>query len=145
MGNSNHLHTKGQLLSTNHNIESGSVYILRDSFDNGLCNSWYGRVYKDNSKLCDLLTVQYISRDMWTALSLASSIYWDDREVVHMTRTEVVRSEGVVCLSDINTVSTEDGCWVVLICHIVDEDRVTDIRINTSHIQREWSSPGDGD
>ena len=62
-----------------------------------------------------------------------------------MTRTEVVRSEGVVCLSDIDTVSTEDGCWVVLICHIVDEDRVPDIRINTSHIQREWSSPGDGD
>ena len=79
------------------------------------------------------------------ALSLASSIDWDDREVVHMTRTEVVRSEGVVCLSDIDTVSTEDGCWVVLICHIVDEDRVPDIRMNTSHIQREWSSPGDGD
>ena len=76
-----------------------------------------------------------------TALSQASSIDWDDREVVHMTRTEVVRSEGVVCLSDIDTVSTEDGCWVVLICHIVDEDRVPDIRINTSHIQREWSSP----
>ena len=65
--------------------------------------------------------------------------------MVHMTRTEVVRSEGVVCLSDIDTASTEDGCWVVLICHIVDEDRVPDIRINTSHIQREWSSPGDGD
>ena len=51
-----------------------------------------------------------------------------------MTRTEVVRSEGVVCLSDIDTVSTEDGCWVVLICHFVDEDGVPDIRINTSHI-----------
>ena len=79
-----------------------------------------------------------------TTLSLASSIQRDDREVVHMTRTEVVRSEGVVCLSDIDTVSTEDGCWVVLICHIVDEDRVPDIRINTSHIQREWSTPRDG-
>ena len=33
-----------------------------------------------------------------------------------MTRTEVVRSEGVVCLSDIGRVSTEDGCWVGLIC-----------------------------
>ena len=50
-----------------------------------------------------------------------------------------------MCLSDSDTVSTEDGCWVVLICHVVDEDRVPDIRINTSHIQREWSSPGDGD
>ena len=78
--------------------------------------------------------------------SLASSIDWDDREVVHMTRTGVVRSEGVVCLSDIDTVSTEDGCWVILICHIVDEDRVPDIRvIIVCHIQREWSSPGDGD
>ena len=94
---------------------------------------------------CLMLTIQNISSDIGTALSLASSIDWDDREVVHMTRTEVVRSEGVVCLSDIDTVSTEDGCWVVLICHIVDEDRVPDIRINTSHIQREWSSPGDGD
>ena len=89
-------------------------------------------------------TLQNISRDKGTALSLASSIQRDDREVVHMTRTEVVRSEGVVCLSDIDTVSTEDGCWVVLICHIVDEDRVPDIRINTSHIQREWSTPRDG-
>ena len=79
-----------------------------------------------------------------TPLSLASSIEGSDREVVHMTRTEVVKSEGVVCLSDIDTVSTEDGCWVVLICHIVDEDRVPDIRINTSHIQREWSTPRDG-
>ena len=53
-----------------------------------------------------------------------------------MTRIEVVRSEGVVCLSDIGTVGTEDGCWVVLICHIVDEDRVPDIRN-----EREWRSP----
>ena len=59
-----------------------------------------------------------------------------------MTRSEVVRSEGVVCLSDTGTVGTEDGCWVVLICHIVDEDRVPDIGIHTSHIQREWRSPG---
>ena len=77
-----------------------------------------------------------------TALSLASSIQWSNRDVVDMTMTGVVRSEGVVCLSDIDTVSTEDGCWVVLICHIVDEDRVPDIRINISHIQREWSNPG---
>ena len=86
-----------------------------------------------------------MSRDIAAALSLASPIEWDNREVVHMTRTEVVRSEGVVCLSDIDAVSTEDGCWVVLICYIVDEDRVPDIRINTSYIQRKWSSPGDFD
>ena len=42
-----------------------------------------------------------------------------------MTVTEVVRIEDVVRISDVDTVSslsTEDGCWVVLICHIVDED-----------------------
>ena len=80
-----------------------------------------------------------------TALSLANSIDWDDREEVHMTRTEVVRSEGVVCLIDNDTVRVEDGCWVVLISHIIDKNRVPDIRINTSHIQREWSNPGDSD
>ena len=80
-----------------------------------------------------------------TALSLASSIEWCDREVVHMTRTEVVRSEGVDCLSDIGTVNTGDGSWIVLICHILDEDRVPDIMINTSHIQRPGSLPGDSD
>ena len=73
---------------------------------------------------------------MVTALSLASYIYRKNREVVHMTSTEVVRSEGVVCLSDTVTVGTEDGCWVVLICHIVDEDRVPDIRN-----EREWRTP----
>ena len=62
-----------------------------------------------------------------------------------MARTEVVRSEGVDCLSDIGTVSTGDGSWIVLICHILDEDRVHDIRINTSHILRPGSHPGDGD
>ena len=71
--------------------------------------------------------------------TLSSSIEWDDCEDILVTGTEVVRSEGVVCLSDIDTVSTGEGCLVV--CHIVDEDRVPDIRINTSHIQREGSTP----
>ena len=71
--------------------------------------------------------------------SLSSSIEWDDCEDILVTGTGVVRSEGVVCLSDIDTVSTGDGCWVV--CHIVDEDRVPDIRTITSHIQREGSTP----
>ena len=92
-----------------------------------------------------VFTVKNNSRDIGTAFSLANSIDWNDREVVHMTRTGVVRSEGVVRLSDIDTVSTEDGCWVVLICHIGDQDRVPDIRINTSHNQREWSNPRDSD
>ena len=42
--------------------------------------------------------------------SLSSSIEWDDCEDILVTWTGVVRSEGVVCLSDIDTVSTGDGC-----------------------------------
>ena len=86
-----------------------------------------------------VITLCSISSDIPTAVSLSSSIEWDDCEDILVTGTGVVRSEGVVCLSDISTVSTGDGCWVV--CHIVDEDRVPDIRINTSHIQREGSTP----
>ena len=78
-----------------------------------------------------------------TPLSQASSIGWDDGEVVCIPRKKVVRSEGVVGLSDIGTVSTEDVCC--LIGHILDEDRVPDIMINTSHIQRPGSTPGDID
>ena len=76
-----------------------------------------------------------------TPLSQSSSIGWDDGEVVHMTRTEVVRSEGVVGLSD--WYSQYRGC--LLACPHLDEDRVPDVMINTSHIQRPGSSPGDID
>ena len=51
-----------------------------------------------------------------------------------MTRTRVVRTEGVVCLCEVVAVNTRDGGWV-LICYIVDEDSVPDIRIHISHIQ----------
>ena len=91
------------------------------------------------SKSTVLLTLYSISSNILTALSLTSSIEWDDCEGILVTGTEVVRSEGVVCLNDIDTVSTGDDCW--FICHIVDEDRVPDIRINISHIQRERSTP----
>ena len=84
-------------------------------------------------------TIYNVSSITGTALSLASSIEWDDRKEKLFTGSGRVRSEGVVSLSDIGTVGTEDSCWVVLICHIVDEDRVPDIRIHTSH--REWRTP----
>ena len=54
----------------------------------------------------------------------------------------MLRSEDTVCLSDIGTVRI---CYCGLICHIVDEDSVHDIRIYISHVQREWSTPGDVD
>ena len=77
--------------------------------------------------------------DILTALSLTHFIEWNDCEDILVTGTGVVRSEGVVCLNDIDTVSTGDDCW--FICHIVDEDRVPDIIINIRHIQREGSTP----
>ena len=97
------------------------------------------------SKQYEIFTICNISSDIMIALSLASSIEWCNREVVHKTRTEVVRIEGVDCLSDIGTVSTVDGSWAVLMRHILDHDRVPDIMINTSHIQRPGRPPGDGD
>ena len=47
----------------------------------------------------------------------------------------MVRTEDVVCLCEVVAVSAGDGRWVLLICYIVDEDRVPDTRIHTSHIQ----------
>ena len=78
--------------------------------------------------------------DIFAALSLSSSIVWDDCEGIVVVGTEMVRSEDTERFKDIDTVRI----WhrhCSLICHIVDEDRVPDIRINISHIQREWSSP----
>ena len=90
---------------------------------------------------CTCMTYQLtVYSDIVAALSLPSSIVWDDCEGILIARTGVVWSEDTECLSDIDTVRI----WhrhCSLICHIVDEDRVPDIRINTSHIQREWSTP----
>ena len=57
-----------------------------------------------------------------------------------MAGTEVVWGEDTECLSDVGAVQIWHK-YCSLICHIVDEDRVPDIRINIGHIQREWSSP----
>ena len=80
-----------------------------------------------------------VSSNVGAAVSQSSSIEWVDSEVVFVTGTRAVRSEGVVGPSNINTVSTGDGCG--FICYIVDVNRVPDIRINIRHIQRIGSSP----
>ena len=95
----------------------------------------------ESTNVYSKLTVNSVSSDILTALSLSHSIVWDDCEGILVTGTGVVRTEDVVCLCEVVTVSTGEGCWILLICHIVDEDRVPDIRIHTSHIQREWSTP----
>ena len=53
-----------------------------------------------------------------------------------MAGAEEVRDEGVVCLCEVVAVGTGHVCWVVLVCHIGDEDSVPDVRVN-----REWSTP----
>ena len=70
------------------------------------------------------LTINCISSNIVTTLSLSNSIVWDDCEGILVTGTGVVRTEDVVCLCEVVTVmiSTGEGCWVLLICHIVDED-----------------------
>ena len=83
-----------------------------------------------------------MSSNVGAAVSLSSSIEWVDGEVVLVTGTRAVGTECVVGLSDIDTVRTWDKCW--FISHIVDEERVPDIRVNMSHIQRIGSSPRDG-
>ena len=52
-----------------------------------------------------------------------------------------VRAEGVVCLCEVMAVGAGHGSWVVLVCHIGDEDSVPDVRFHPTHIQREWSTP----
>ena len=69
-----------------------------------------------------------IFSDIATALSLANLVEWNNSEVVHMTRIKVARSEGVVGISDVVTISTGDNCWIVFVCHVVDDDRVPDVR-----------------
>ena len=93
------------------------------------------------------LTCNNVSNDRLTALSHASSILWDDCEfvLVIVAGAGEVRAEGVVCLCEAVAVGTGHGCWVVLICHIGDEDSVADVRVHPTHIQREWSTPRDGD
>ena len=75
--------------------------------------------------------------------SFASSIKWDYREVLHMATTNVVRSEYILGVCDVDTISTGNGTYVVHVCNIVDDNRVPDIRINSSNIQGPWSSPRD--
>ena len=80
------------------------------------------------------LTITKISFHRLTPIPLSNSILWDDCEAVHVTGTGVGSVEGVVWLCEVVTVSTGDGCWVVLICHVGDEDSVPDVRIHPRHI-----------
>ena len=58
-----------------------------------------------------------------------------------MTGTGVGSGEVVVLLCDVVTVDTRNVQWVVLICHIGDEDSVPDVRVHFRHIQGEGRVP----
>ena len=60
-----------------------------------------------------------------------------------MTGTWAGSGEDVVWLCEAVTVSTGDGCWAVLICHIGDEDSVPDV--HPCHLQGEGRAPGEED
>ena len=92
-----------------------------------------------------ILTICECTLHRFTPVALSSSILWDDCEAVLVTGTGVGNGEGVVWLCEVVTVSTGDGCWAVLICHIGDEDSVPDVRIHPRHIQGEGRAQGKED
>ena len=93
------------------------------------------------------LTCNSESSDRVTTRSISHFVFWDDCEVedVLMVGAGEVRVKGVVCLCEVMAVGTGHGCWVVLVCHIGDEDSVPDVRVHPTHIQRERSTPRNGD
>ena len=49
-------------------------------------------------------TCMDVSQDIFRSRSISHLILWDDSKCILVTGTGVVRSEGTVCLSDIDTV-----------------------------------------
>ena len=92
-----------------------------------------------------LLTICKCSLHRLTPAALSSSILWNDCKAVLVAGAGVGSGEGVVWLCEVVTISTGDGCWAVLICHIGDEDSVPDVRIHPCHIQGEGRAPGEED
>ena len=87
------------------------------------------------------ITFSMVSHNTVRPCSISYSVLWDDCEGVLVAGAGEVRVEDVVCLCEVVAVSTGHGCWVVLVCHIGDEDRVPDVRVHPTHIQRERSTP----
>ena len=94
---------------------------------------------------CINLTGEESSEDWLTPVPISNSILWDNCKVVDVMNTGIVSSEGIACVSEIETVSTGDRGGAVLICHIRDENSVPDIRLHPWHIQGEGRIPDEGD
>ena len=91
---------------------SALIATLSKITEGGLPIRALNHIQRQESVLGFRSSFELTNSNIETALSLASSINWDDREEVHITRTEVVRNESVVCLIDIDTVRAKDGCWL---------------------------------
>ena len=84
---------------------------------------------------CYVLTDISLTISDILTLSLTHFIKWKDCEEILVTGTGIVRSEGVVGISDIVDV-------FCIVCHnIIDGDSVPDTKSITRHIQREGSIP----
>ena len=127
-----------------YNTHSNTIHTVKSKSTSHIC---LGKVFSASHTvyyymlLCThIIAYTWSSCEDVTGLPHTSSILRYDCDIILVAGTEVVWCEDTECLRDIDAVSI----WhrhCSLICHIVDEDRVPDIRINTCHIQREWSSP----
>ena len=75
--------------------------------------------------------------------STACSILWSDCECEGVPRERVGRAEGEVSEGEVVTDGTcHESRGLSLVSDIVDEERVSDVILHSSHIQREWCFPG---
>ena len=84
------------------------------------------------------------SSNRLTALSLTSSIEWDDSEGILMAGTGVFRTEDVVRLHSID-MATVCRCRCVNVCHIANKDSVPNVIVHDSLIHFVWFTPRDVD
>ena len=91
------------------------------------------------------ITRSSVSHNIVSPCSISNCILGDDCESVIVAGAGEERAEDIVCLRDVVAVGTRHCCWVVLVCHIGDEDSVPDVGVHLTHIQRERSTPRDID
>ena len=77
-----------------------------------------------------------------TAWSSSCSIEWSDREGEGVTRERVGRVEGELGESEVVTdITGHISWWLRLVSDIGNEERVSDVKLHSSPIQSEGSSP----
>ena len=77
-----------------------------------------------------------------TGWSSSCSIEWSDSEGEGVTRERVGRGEGELGESEVVTdITGHISRWLRLVSDIGNEERVSDVKLHSSHIQSEGSSP----